>query len=239
MIQIKIQIFNSLEHPLREKGTILLTLLHIVRHGVTWENLNFTLIGSSNPQLHPFGIQQAESVREHLRPKPLSIIFSSPLQRARQTAETIQAAHPNTPLIIDEDLAEIDLGIVDGLSSFVAYENYKEWMDQALVETSTDFSFPNGESRIHAFHRITRFLAKTTAKYPSDEVCVVTHGGLIGVWIAHLHGEPSGRFRAWSPKHASCSTILAEQDHYEILAWNETSYLSPDLQQTIERMRKD
>ena len=214
-----------------------MTTLVFVRHGVTQENLNHTLIGRTDPSLHPYGIIQAQAVADALSTIHIDAVVSSPLRRCLQTAEEIAARLETIEVTTMSDLTEIDLGIVDGLSSFVAYERYKTLMDQALDVALPDFRFPKGESRKNALCRFQTAINRLVNKYPCGHVCIVTHGGLLGLWLAHLQNVPIGQFRYWQPSHGSISRVMFEDGNYRVISHNETEHLSRELQEMIEQAR--
>lgn len=215
-----------------------MTRLFIVRHAVTEENLRHFMIGRTDPRLHPLGVLQAEAVARSLGAKPLRRIVSSPLARAVQTAQAIARFHPGAGFTQDARLAEIDLGIVDGVSSFVAYEQYPELFAQALDESAQDFCFPQGESRTAALQRFAAALADICRREPRGPVCVVTHGGPVGLWLAQHKGLALGRLRACQPAHGAI--VRAEwlaPDDLRIDCENDRSHLSDALLARIEQAR--
>lgn len=211
----------------------------LVRHAVTEENLTHRMIGVTNPPLHPWGYDQALHLATYLRDVPLKRIVASPLTRAFETARLISREHPHIQVETQAELTEVHLGIVEGMSSFVAYERHKPWMDQALLEDTPDFAFPGGESRIHAEERIRSLLEKLAHETPIGLVCVVTHGGVLGLWRAALEGKPLGSFRKFQPSHASISHIrIKPRCTPEILDWSIELHLPLTLQHTIQNARR-
>lgn len=213
--------------------------LYLVRHAITQENLSYRLIGRTDPPLHRLGIASAGHLAHRLRGEKLQLIVSSPLKRARQTAEAIRIAYPahdRPPLAFDPDLREIDLGCVDGMSSFDAYVAYRDLVDQALsAGAPDDFAFPGGEPRDQALHRFDQALANLTRTYPEGHVCVVTHGGLIGMLLARILGRPLAAFRALAPAHASITRLrLADATGPELLERGSLSHLPHDLIAAIQ-----
>lgn len=207
----------------------------IVRHGVTEENLNYTLIGRTDTPLHSIGRIQAQCLAEKLNSINFDAIYTSPLTRAVETADIILSSQKNGTTRRISALREIDLGIVDGVSSFTAYEQYKDLIDIALDPHVDDYKFPFGESRNHALRRFRRFLKALSSVHQNGKVCIITHGGIIGLWLAHLKGFPLGHFRNYQPQHASISHIALSPTEVHIINWNNTSHLSIDLKSAIQQ----
>jgi broad specificity phosphatase PhoE len=214
-----------------------LTKLIFVRHGMTRENIDYTLIGRTDPPLHPIGIMQARAVADTLSHRALSAIVSSPLRRALETAALIAVPHRLTVTTLHE-LTEIDLGIVDGLSSFTAYDQYPALMDEALNPSLHDFAFPNGESRTDALHRFQSAIQQLVRQYPNGTICVVTHGGPLGLWLADIHQQPLGSFRSWQPQHGAITQVTWCDEVYRVDSLNQTEHLPNDLEILIDQARE-
>ncbi len=98
-------------------------MLYMIRHGQTARNKDMLLQGRSDLPLNETGIRQAREAGRRLRESGIRIdeIWSSPLQRAMQTAEILreelQGMSPDReiPILTDERLLEIDYGAYEGL----------------------------------------------------------------------------------------------------------------------------
>jgi broad specificity phosphatase PhoE len=212
-----------------QTGGLNVTTLIFVRHGVTAENLNYTLIGHTDPPLHEFGVLQAKAVANALQNVSIDCLYSSPLKRCLQTASVIAERRRNLEINTCPALSEIHLGIVDGMSSFLAYERYKSLMDAALDDSLPDFQFPSGESRSAALHRFQQGLESIVAKNKEGTVCIVSHGGPLGLWLADYYGDPLGRFRHWQPHHASIAHVTYRNGKFDVEALDNTDHLSNGL----------
>jgi broad specificity phosphatase PhoE len=213
--------------------------LLFVRHAVTADNLAYRFIGRRDTSLHPIGFEQAECLATRLQTQPISYIVSSPLQRAWQTATAIADKQGACPVLQDDRLAEIDLGIMDGLSMFTAYEQYKELIDHALDEHVSDFAFPGGERRSHALRRMMAAIQDIVQRPGTGTVCVVTHGAMLGLWRCHLENHPLGAFQKWQPSHASISEVVfPSTDSPQVVRWSDTAHLPESLTRSIQQVRE-
>jgi len=88
--------------------------IYLVRHGESASNFHNTFIGrSDDPPLTEKGIAQVKRLAQGWKGMNFSVIFSSPLTGAKQTAEILaEALHLD--VIYDEDLKEVNLGVLDG-----------------------------------------------------------------------------------------------------------------------------
>ena len=84
-------------------------MILFVRHGVTRYNLKGKLQGLRDIPLCAEGIKQAKQTAINLKDYKIDIIYSSPLKRAKKTAEIINKYH-NAPIIIDERIIDYNVG---------------------------------------------------------------------------------------------------------------------------------
>ena len=93
------------------------TRIFLVRHGETEWNRTHRFQGRSNQTLNQNGKDQARALAFALKDASLSVIYSSPLVRAIETARLIKTFHPAVPIIEEEGLLEMELGDFDGLEA--------------------------------------------------------------------------------------------------------------------------
>lgn len=152
----------------------------------------------------PQGILQAELTARSLCNFPISIILTSPLRRANQTAEYISKI---TKASISEDnrLRErVNWGDLPG-------QTYDEFV--AMWERSTrepEYVPPVGDSVEQASERLSAMLSEIVKKYPSkSNIVIVTHGGLITDFLVHTF--PESHLSLWHPNFtAEQSELIPE-----------------------------
>lgn len=88
-------------------------MILFVRHGETNLNKQNIMQGRLDEPLNQTGIKQAQQTALALKNESIDIIYSSPLKRAKQTAQIINQEH-NVQIVIDERINEIDLGDLTG-----------------------------------------------------------------------------------------------------------------------------
>jgi probable phosphoglycerate mutase len=120
-------------------------ILSPVRYGETDFNLTHHFQGRIDIPLNKEGKNQAQALALALKDESLTAIYSSPLMRAIETARSIKAFHPSTPLFEEEGLTEMDLGEFDGMQAgdwgLQHQEFYKTWRT-----TPSSLKMPGGES---------------------------------------------------------------------------------------------
>lgn len=144
--------------------------LLLTRHGQTNWNVAGKIQGKTDIELNETGIKQAEATREKLLNEKIDVIISSPLKRARKTAEIIGKGR-NIPIIIDKEIEERAFGEFEGMKAkefdFDGIWNYKLNKQYEGVECIEDL-----------FKRIENFLNKIKEEYKDKTVLLVTHGGV-------------------------------------------------------------
>jgi broad specificity phosphatase PhoE len=155
--------------------------LLLVRHGITQHNLNRQYTGQTDAPLSELGQQQAKAVGEYLAREKVDIIFSSDLQRARDTAREI-ARHHNLPVLEDPDLREISMGTWEGLTvEQIKARDLESW--KYVRSDPVRHAPPGGESFVQLHERASRALQRCQEKYAGQTVLWATHGGLIGTAV--------------------------------------------------------
>lgn len=134
------------------------TLL-LIRHGETAGNAERRFATRSDLPLSQAGLEQAGAAAEALAATGIDRIYSSPLQRARVTAETIAALQRGRPAVVTDDrLREIDAGPFEGLTEDELRSGPMAG-DYALWHTNTEPEFPDGaETFDEALARAAAFL---------------------------------------------------------------------------------
>jgi uncharacterized phosphatase len=153
-------------------------IVAFIRHGQTDWNREGLLQGSSDIPLNETGRAQARDAFMTLRSRPWDAVVSSPLQRARETAQII-AGGLDIPLgPAYPGLVERDYGALEGTSAAAAIERWpaREYPDAESLDAVAD----RGEAA----------LAAIVADYPDDAVLVVCHGTIIRYTLARLAGRP-------------------------------------------------
>jgi len=149
----------------------------IARHGETdWNKENIRRFqGRTDTKLNEKGKKQVEQLAEKLKDKKIELIFSSPLKRAVETAKGIKKYHPESRLIIDKDLRELDYGIFEGLTLKKVKEKYKDLWEKR-VEDKYGFEIPEGENYKKAEPRVKKAVKKIINKNKNS--LIVSHGGI-------------------------------------------------------------
>lgn len=161
--------------------------LYIIRHGETMWNQQHRLQGQKDIPLNDVGLAGARIAAEALKDVHFDRVFSSPLVRARKTAEIILKNHPGLQIEDCEDLKEIAFGTGEGVemrddaphtdAEREVLQHLKRW----FAYPDTVAPLPGGESVRDVKHRIEHFLE--TEIYPNEKnyerVLITCHGGIL------------------------------------------------------------
>lgn len=171
------------------------TTILAVRHGQTTMTLarQFSGGGIDGPPLDAMGLEQAERAAARLAGSEAVAVVSSPMLRARQTAETI-AARLGVDVRVDDGWRECDFGAWDGLT--LAEVAVRFPTEHAEWHHSTASAPPGGESLDHLTRRIAVARDRTMARYAGRTVVVVTHSMPVRALMRlALDAPPSSMFR--------------------------------------------
>ena len=149
------------------------TRLLLIRHGETAWNIDSRIQGHTDIPLNDVGRWQAERVALALADEGVDAVFSSDLQRARDTAEAI-ARTVSRPLQLDEQLRERHFGRLEGLTHG---EIHAQWPDDARRWRDRDPHYgPDGGETLSAFYeRCVGALRRVAEAHPGQTVVVVAH----------------------------------------------------------------
>lgn len=161
-----------------------MTLLTLVRHGQTDWNLDRRIQGSTDIPLNETGRADARAAAERLLAGRHHAVYSSPLRRARETAEII-AERLGLPLQEPvADVREREFGEGEGMLVEEYIAAYGDWHAPVPGAESLD---EVGVRAISALHRIAREARRRSAP-TAESVIVVAHGGVIRAVIDHVSG---------------------------------------------------
>lgn len=166
----------------------------VFRHGETDWNVEGRFQGRTETLLNERGRAQARGLSTLLREYGLEHVISSPLLRAKETAEIV-CAELGIGFSIVRDLSEISFGLAEGMTKEEIIEKHGEefWNRWRSVDRKDmEVSFPGGESKIHALARAVSAINTFVASSPLSAVGVATHGGILRRIVNSFLPEGSG-----------------------------------------------
>jgi probable phosphoglycerate mutase len=192
------------------------TVVLLVRHGLT-PTTGVKLPGRARGlHLSDEGRRQAEAAAARIaKISKIVAIYSSPLERARETAGIIAKAR-NMAVRIERGLLEIDIGRWTGLAIKDAAAR-PEW--KAIQQHPSGFRFEGGESFTEMQARVTGAILRIVARHSGRIIVAVSHADPIKAAVAHAIGTPLDLFQrimigtasisalAYSPSSSSALTV--------------------------------
>lgn len=209
--------------------------IFLVRHGQTTANALQIIQGPRiDAELSELGQRQASSLGQALAREPLQAVYTSPLTRARQTAEALVRRHRDAApgdamgdlaVQVVPELYEMDYGTFIGRR----VPDVGPEMDQVIDAWRMGFvdqAFPGGESALLAQHRIRPFAARLVAAAEGNDVAVVAHGRINRVLLATMTGAGLQRLEEFPQSNASITELEVDDGRAVVRRLNDTSHLS-------------
>ncbi len=202
--------------------------LFLVRRGENRANLTkeFSHRGVDYP-LTPKGRLQAEQTGKHLKRFPVSHVYTSPLLRAKETAEVIAAA-VNAPLEIFEAFREVHVGDLEGQPPTRAAWAEHDAIIGAWIAGDGGVRFPGGENFLELTARVREGYRAILEGRDGETLVLVAHGGSLGLPLLPLS---PGLDRAALRSHPNCgvSELKASFENdvltLELLQWASAAHL--------------
>ncbi len=212
--------YASFRNPIQGAETELI----LVRHGQTAANVDRLLVGRKDVVLTMVGHQQAHRTGAAVQELDGDALVSSPLMRARQTAAAI-GEHMMLLPEFEDDIAEFGFGDFEGWSEREAIATHPHLRPLIQGEAHPDESWPNGESGTGFITRVNAGLGRIVARHPGQRVVVVTHGGVIGSFVARMDSARATSFVPYLVHNCSISSFLVTGAGTRCLSWNRRDHL--------------
>lgn len=179
--------------------------------------------GPADPPLTERGHEQAAAVAAFLAPERFDVLYTSPMQRARQTAQAIADAQRLDP-VIEDGVAEYDRQS----EVYIPVEELKRSDDpeiQAHWRALAEDRLEDVVADAATFRpRVTEAIERMVAAHPGQRVVAVCHGGVINVAMAGVLGLERSLW--FEPAYASVHRIAASRSGIRsIVSLNETGHL--------------
>jgi len=193
-----------------------MTVFYLLRHGepAVFGRINGRLPGVG---LSVKGRAEIAVVAGRLAAEKIEAIYSSPLQRTRETAE-ILADRLGLPIQYREDVIELDFGEWTGLTAdqIRQDERWQMWGNCRSIA-----AIPGGESWRQVQDRVVGALFDLRRRHPSGSIVLVSHGDVIRAGLLFALGMPLDFYSRIEVALASLSTIRLDDSGIRVLALNE------------------
>lgn len=181
--------------------------LFLVRHGATEWSESGRHTSHSDIPLLPEGEVEAELLAGFFADQEFALVLSSPMQRARRTAELAGFPHAD----IDDDLREWDYGAYEGLTRAQIRERDPDWS----IWTGPT---PDGETEAQVATRLDRLIARV--RDVDGDVLVFLHGHIGRALGARWIGQAPSFGSALALDTATVSVLAEDRSDWVIERWN-------------------
>jgi probable phosphoglycerate mutase len=178
----------------------------LLRHAETEWSLAGKHTGRTDIPLTDHGRELAAALRPRFADRTFTLVLSSPLSRARETAQ-LAGLSPE----LDEDLLEWDYGEYEGITTKEIWETRPDW------DLWHDGA-PGGEQPADVAARVDRVIARALAA--DGDTCIVAHGHVLRVLGARwVEQPPAFGARLWLATAAVC-TLGLQRGARALRGWN-------------------
>jgi probable phosphomutase (TIGR03848 family) len=193
-----------------------MTILYLVRHGVT-EHTGKVLSGwMPGIHLNPQGTEEAEAAAASLAGVKLRAIYSSPIERCFQTAELVARPH-RLDIHLCDGLGEVRYGAWTN-RSFKVLQRTKLW--GRVQRWPSGARFPDGESLREVQARAIAAMEAICAEHSKHSVCAVSHADVIRLVVAHYLGLHIDLFQRIIVGPGSITVLAVGEDGPKVVAVN-------------------
>ncbi len=199
----------------------------LVRHGATDWNLQGRCQGATDRELHVVGIRQAEEIAALLAHESIHAVYSSGLKRARQTASLISQPH-NLPVIVEEDIRELDHGALEGLTFNEIKARYPDFLQRWRTEPA-EIQIPGGERLADVADRAWNGLNRIVERHPSAEkLVIVSHNFPILGILCKVTGITLNQYRSFHLDPCGVTRLSRNRnDDWRVTHINGKDYSAP------------
>lgn len=184
---------------------------YIIRHGVTEWNTQFRIQGAADVPLAPEGIRLAAKTGEALKDIPFDICFTSPLIRAKQTAQLILGERINKiPIMEDERIQEINFGVLEGVKCKDDNGTFllKEFAE--FFRCPEKFERPeNGENIVDICRRTKEFWNEKIADphLQDKTILIASHGCAVRALLQNVYEDPKEFWHGCVPPNCAVNVV--------------------------------
>ena len=185
--------------------------IYLMRHGETDWNKEGKLQGSADIPLNENGIRLAQETAQALKEIPFEAVYSSPLCRARKTAELMRLER-QIPIFEDARLKEMSFGRYEGNSIYQAAHDAENPLYKFIREPE-NFKAQDGENFSDVIARAQNFIDEVLlpAQKEYSTVLITAHGAFIRCFIRCIESRPLSEFWGGIPLKNCCVTVMELQ----------------------------
>ena len=190
-----------------------------LRHGQAENNTNRVLAGRRpGVPLTLTGLEQSEKIAKFLKPFNISTIYSSPIERAKKTAEIV-SEHNSLEIKTDERLIELDMGKFTGMPYDEIFEKHGN-VFLKFYDGDLEIAHNGVETFVELKKRILDMVDFVIREHSDENVLLVTHMDPIKALISTIMGLEANSLFELIIENASLTVFKEEQGKLTISAIN-------------------
>jgi broad specificity phosphatase PhoE len=201
----------------------MITRFLLIRHGQTEWNRVERFRGHADIPLNETGLAQAQKIAARLADESIAAIYSSPLQRALQTAQPLADAQHLQVQKCDA-LIDMHVGALEGLTLAEARQAFPEVMDKWL-NAPGHVKFPKGESMKAVRTRLEKLLGELSAQHAGQTIALVTHRLVCHVTLLLALGLNLDSLWRIRQDNACVNVFEKREDRFVVTLMNDTRHL--------------
>lgn len=207
----------------------MVTKLLLIRHGETKWNALGKFQGCTDIELSDAGIEQAEYLKKSIEDS-FDVVYTSPLMRAKKTAEVICDGTDIKPIVAD-NIREINFGEWEGLTikeiAELYPEEFKKWRTDDI-----DAPICGGDKSIKlACERAKNCVEKIIDENRGKTIAIVAHGGIIKATLIGLFGWNMSMYQKITLGNTAITEIrIKDNNNVMLTRLNDTSHLPKDME---------
>lgn len=208
------------------------TRICFIRHGETDWNVARRIQGQTDIPLNETGRSQALAMAFNAAHYAFSAVYSSDLERARETAKMLAEKRGlevgTTPL-----LRERHFGIFQGLTAEEGL--HRNPAAHACYEArDLDYDFASGESLLQFADRVTAAVAYLTQHHRNQTIAAVTHAGVLDILYRKATGRPLQPARDFAVPNCALNWFRFDENGWHLEAWDDHHHLARVLMESAE-----
>lgn len=200
------------------------TRIIAVRHGETSWNADARIQGQRDIGLNETGRWQAQCVGKALAEEPITAVYSSDLERAHATAQSISEV-TGIPVTPHEGLRERSFGMFEGKTFDEIHQTWPEHAHNWRKRIPEWQPPEGGESLIQLRERVTRTVQELAARHPGEQIVVVAHGGVLDALYRVATGQEVNSPRTWELPNGAINRLLWTPQGFTLVGWSDTQHL--------------
>jgi probable phosphoglycerate mutase len=200
----------------------------LIRHGEQEMDIFNVRVGEIiNAPLSDMGRRQAKAVGERLRSTKLDKIYSSPLDRARETADAIHKHHMHVAFQLVDDIKEFDMfAQLDQTKSLMEQLDLPAFGKAMKARNDTHSKLPLAhlsEDSDFFTARVVQAIDKILLDNIGNRIAIVAHQQVINAYLAHCFKSPMDDFLQ-SLHHTSITTLRAADERRNFITINDFAH---------------